>query len=138
MTGPGFKRTHRGPVVVGGGFGVNVAVQVNSDAGMANDAEHGDGDQPAKVEPWAAVACTDTVCPAANVPPPVAVPLPVPAIATVRGYVATGGAFAVNVAVHVSGADGIMKDAAQGEGDQPENVESGAGVAVSDTAASAA
>jgi len=49
---------------------------------------------------------------------------------------ATG--FLVNVAVQVSGAAGIVKDAAHGDGDQPENVESGDGVAVSDTAAPAA
>ena len=138
MTGPGFKSTHCGPVDGGGGINVNVAVHVNAVAGMVNDEAHGEGDHPAKVEPCAGVACSDTACPAANDPPPVAVPLPVPAIETLRGYVVGGGAFAVNVAVQVNGAAGIVKDAAHGEGDQPENVESGAGTAVSDTAAPAA
>jgi len=64
---------------------VKVAVQVNADAGMGNDAAHGEGDHPAKVELCAGVACNDTISPGANVPPPVAVPLPVPAIAMVRG-----------------------------------------------------
>jgi len=138
MTGPGFKRTHLGPVVGGGGFSVKVAVHVNADAGIANDAAHGDGDHPAKVEPCEGVACSDTISPVANVPPPVAVPLPVPAIATVRGYVVGGGAFVVNVAVHVSGAAGIVKDGAHGDGDQPANVEPGAATAEMDTAAPAA
>ena len=44
----------------------------------------------------------------------------------------------MNVAVHVSGAAGIVKDAAHGDGDQPENVESAAGVAVNEIAAPAA
>jgi hypothetical protein len=138
MTGPGFKRTHRGPVEGGGALNVKVAVQANADAGMGNDAAHGEGDHPAKVEPCVGVACSDTVCPAANVPPPDAVPLPVPAIETVRGYVVGGAALFVNVAVHVNGAAGIVNDAAHGDGDQPANVESAAGTAVSDTAAPAA
>ena len=117
---------------------MNVAAHDNADAGMENDAAHGDGDHPAKVEPCAGVACSDTVCPAANVPPPDAVPLPVPAIETVSGYVAGGTGFLVNVAVHVNGAAGIVNDAAQGAGDQPANVESAAATADSDTAVPAA
>jgi hypothetical protein len=68
-------------------------------------------------------------------PAPVTVPVPVPVVARAREKVAGGTGLLVNVAVHVNGAAGIAKDAAHGDGDQPANVESGAGVAVSVTAA---
>ena len=138
MTGPGSRAPICGPVDGGGGINVNVAVHVNADAGIANDAAHGDGDHPAKVEPCEVSPAATRSVPWRTIPPPVAVPLPVPAIATVRGYVAGGGAFLVNVAVHVNGAAGMMKDAAHGDGDHPVNVESAAGAALSDTAAPAA
>jgi hypothetical protein len=65
---------------------------------MANDAAHGDGDQPVNVESGAAVAVSDTVAPAAYAPAPETVPSPVPLVWVVSAYVAgTGAPATVNV-----------------------------------------
>jgi len=77
-------------VTVGAAVAVNVAVQVRSAAGIANEGAHGLGLQPPNTDPLAGVAISVTGAPAGYNPPPDTAPLPVPAVASVRAYVVGG------------------------------------------------